>query len=318
MAQGPDLAADASLDVSVVVPVFYNAATVEELYRRTVHVLEEKGLSFEIIFVDDGSRDNSWEILRSLRKDDERVRLLRLSRNFGQHAALCAGIERIRGKIYITIDADLQNFPEDIPALIDEVEKGSEFVSGYRVNRQDPFFARLIPSRLLNWIVHAMTGIKLRDYGCGLNASRRRLAADIRHYGEMRRFLKPLHLSIAETVSEVPVRHARREGERSRYNFTSLVGLQFDFFTSFTRKPFQVIGLVGILLFLAGVLGAGVYLALRVGGEIPPGNRLQVALLVSMLLGIQLAVLGLLGEFIVRIFQLTQGQPFYVVRDEED
>lgn len=306
------------LDVSVVVPVYENAATLEELHRRIVQALEARGNSFEILFVDDGSRDRSWEVLGKLREADGRVRTYRFARNFGQAAALSAGLERVRGKVAVTIDADLQNLPEDIPSLLDEMDRGYELVSGYRVNRRDPYLSRVLPSRLLNRLVQATIGVRLRDYGCGLNALRRRLCLEMRHHGDMRRFLKPLAVLLAESVSEVPVRHAPDSGRRSRYGFENLVGLQLDFFTSFSRKPFQRIGVVGVLMALVGFLGSLVYVGVLFLLGFSLGVRLQAVLLLGMVLGLQLAVLGLLGEFIVRIYKVTQGQPFYIIREGED
>jgi undecaprenyl-phosphate 4-deoxy-4-formamido-L-arabinose transferase len=307
-----------SVDVSIIVPVFNNAGTLDELHRRIISVLEGRGASFEIIFVDDGSRDNSWEVLRKLRGGDSRVRALRFARNFGQAAALCAAMERVRGRVVVSIDADLQNYPEDIPALLDEIHRGFEFVSGYRESRQDSLLARLIPSRFLNRLVQAIIKVRLRDYGCGLNALSRRLALEMENHGEMRRFPKPLAVILAESVSEVPVRHIKAPGNFSRYTFTNLVGLQLDFFTSFSRKPFQVIGLAGVTLSILGFIGGVFYLIVLFGFDHSLGVRIQAVFLLAMFLGLQLAVLGLLGEFIVRIYQVSQGQPFYIIREGND
>jgi undecaprenyl-phosphate 4-deoxy-4-formamido-L-arabinose transferase len=304
--------------VTIVVPVYNNSETLEDLCQRIVLVMEERDGTFEIIFVDDGSRDDSWEILQKLRQADTRVRALRFVRNFGQPAALCAGLERMKGESVVTIDADLQNFPEDIPKLLDEIERGHDLVSGYRVNRDDPLLGRRLPSRFLNLLVRFVTGVKLRDYGCGLNAARGHVARAIRHHGEMRRFVKPLAILLAGSVSEVPVRHVKRDRGGSAYSFSSLVGVQLDFFTSFSRKPFQVIGLAGLFIFVAGFLGGVAYIVLRFGADIEPGIRVQALLILAMLLGLQLSVLGLLGEFILRVYHLAQGQPLYVVREEDE
>lgn len=306
------------VDATIVVPVYNNAETLEELCRRTVRTMEERGNTFEIIFVDDGSRDDSWKIIQMLRRADERIRGIRFARNFGQPAALCAGMERMNGEAVVTIDADLQNYPEDIPKLLDEIDRGRDLVSGYRMKRIDPFFWRVIPSRFLNMLVRFVTGVKLRDYGCGLNAARRHVAREIKNHGEMRRFVKPLAVLLADSISEVPVRHEKRSQGGSAYSFSSLVGVQLDFFTSFSRKPFQVIGLTGVVFFVAGFLGAIAYLVLRVGDVMEPSNRAQAFILLAMLLGLQFSVLGLLGEFILRVYHLTQGQAFYVVREEDE
>lgn len=302
-------------DVSVIVPVFNNSATLEELCLRITRVLEERGDSFEIIFVDDGSRDGSWNLLEKLRAGDSRVRTLRFARNYGQAAALGAALERVRGEVVVSIDADLENLPEDIPALLDEVGRGFELVSGYREGRRGSFLVRLIPSRLVNRLIHGMIGVKLRDYGCGLNALRRRLALELANHGEMRRFPKPLAALLADSVSEVPVRHASRSGSRSGYTLLSLLGVQLDFFTSFSRRPFELIGIVGSLLFAFGLAAGLLYLAVLFGFGYSPGVRVQAIVLLAMVLGLQLAVLGLLGEFIVRIYKVSQGEHFYTVRE---
>jgi glycosyltransferase involved in cell wall biosynthesis len=305
---------DARLDVSVVVPVYDNARTLEELCRRTCLVLEGEGLSFEILCVDDGSRDDSWAMLEKLAAGDPRVVPVRLARNFGQAAALCAGFDRIRGAIAVTIDADLQNHPEDIPLLLAEMANGHDLVSGIRQGRSDPRFGRLVPSHLANRLVRSLVGVPLHDVGCGLNAVTRRLAMEFRHHGEMRRFLKPLAAMLAETVAEVPVRHSPDPSGRSRYSFMSLVGVQLDFFTSFSRKPFQLIGIAGFALSAIGLLAGLAVLGLWLF-DVSAGPRVHTLVILSTMFGLQFAVLGLLGEFIVRIFH-AQNQPFYVVRDE--
>ena len=308
---------EASIEVTVIVPVFNNAGTLEELYSRIVKTLEERGNGFEILFVDDGSRDNSWEIILNLCRTDPRVRALRFSRNFGQPAAICAGLKHMRGNASVSSDADLQNYPEDIPALLDEIAKGHDFVSGYRRIREDALIRRRIPSMIINRLIQSVTGIKLRDFGCGLNAATRQLSQDIIGHGEMRRFLKPLGATLAHSITEVPVRHQERKNEKSSYSFMNLLSVQFDFLTSFSRKPFQFIGIAGGTFFVLGFVGAVIYLIFRFGLGVDPGVRFQAILVLSMVLGLQLAVLGLLGEFIVRIFHLSQGQPFYIVREEE-
>jgi glycosyltransferase involved in cell wall biosynthesis len=302
-------------DVSVVVPVYNNADTLEELYRRLSAVMAVRGVSFELILVDDGSTDSSWEVIRKLRVEEPRVRAVRLARNFGQHAAFCAGLERMRGRMGVALDADLENRPEDVPALLDELERGTEFVSGRRVRRRSPFLARRLPSWILNRLAQSLTGVRISDYGCALNAFTPRLAREVLHQGERRRFLKPLFAMLARSVREVPVAYAPRPSGRSSYGFESLVGLQLDFFTSFSRKPFQVFGILGVLLFLAGVGGGGIYLVFFAFG-VSLGVRVQALLILAAVLGIQLAVMGLLGEFTVRTYHVAQNEPFYDVAED--
>jgi hypothetical protein len=296
--------------------VYQNAATLEELARRLAAVLAAEGVTYELLFVDDASRDDSWQVLARLRRADPRVRALRLARNFGQASALSAGFDRMRGRVAITIDADLQLFPEDVPALLAKWREGHDLVSGVRVRRADPA-SRLVPSWLFNRLVHNMIGIRLRDYGCGLNALSRELAQELSRHGDMRRFLKPLAAMLARSVAEVPVRHAPSPPGGSRYDFMSLVGVQLDFFTSFSRKPFQLVGIVGGVLCAAGLLGGLATLALFFGPGISVGSRVHTVVILAMIFGLQLAVLGLLGEFVVRIHH-GQSQPFYVIGEEDE
>jgi glycosyltransferase involved in cell wall biosynthesis len=304
-----------SVEVSAIVPVFNNATTLEELCRRLVDVLGLAASSFEILLVEDGSGDGSWALIQRLAASDPRMRGIRLARNFGQAAALCAGFERMRGEVAVTIDADLQNFPEDVPLLLAEVRTGHDLVSGVRSSREDPTFARKIPSLLANRLGSWVTGIALRDVGCGLNAVTRRLAESIGRSGDMRRFLKPLAASLADSVAEVSVQHVPSPTGRSSYTFMDLLGLQIDLFTSFSRKPFQRVGLLGVLLFLGGFAGGVLHVGLLVVTGSSLGLRAQALLILAMIFGLQLAVLGLLGEFIVRIYH-AQSRPFFLVRQE--
>lgn len=302
--------------VSVVVPVYNNARTLEPLCARTIAALEPRGERFEILLVDDGSRDDSWAVIRRLAKCDERVRGVRLARNFGQAAALCAGFERMRGAIAVTIDADLENLPEDVPRLLDAIEQGHDLVSGVRAGRRDPLLSRRVPSQLTNRVARWVTGFPLHDVGCGLNALTRRVAELIARSGDLRRFLKPLAASYADSIAEVPVGHATSARRRSGYDFMELLGLAIDLFASFSRKPFQRIGVAGVLLFLAGFAGAVVYLGALVLTGSGLGLRVQALVTLAMIFGLQLAVLGLLGEFLVRVYH-AQSRPFFVVRDEQ-
>lgn len=302
------------LDVSVVVPVYDNARTLEELCARLAGALDGAGLRYEVLLVDDGSRDDSWQVLRRLRAADTRLRPVRLARNFGQAAALCAGFERCRGRVVVTIDADLQNFPEDVPGLVAEVDKGHDLVSGYRVLREDPALLRRLPSKLFNRLVRRIAKVELRDIGCGLNAMDARLVREIGAHGEMRRFLKPLAALLADSPIEVPVQHAP-PGDGSRYSLMSLIALHLDFVTSFTRRPFQVIWVAGLggfaLAFLAGLANVVLYVAFDVSLDV----RVQSLIVLGMIFGLQLGILGLLGEFLVRSFH-AQNQPFFVVRED--
>lgn len=299
-------------EVSVVVPVYRTEAHIPELCRRLAAALD--GLASEWIFVDDGSPDGSRALLQRLARDEPRIRIVALARNFGQHAALCAGFEASRGDIVVTLDCDLQYAPEDIPRFVECAREGFDLVSGCRQRRADSLVSRRIPSYMLNALVRSVTGVALHDYGCALNAIRREVIVQLPAYGEKRRFLKPLLAQLARRVTEVPIEgHARRD--RSAYRLGTLLGLVVDFVISFSAKPFQLVGIGGLGLFAAGGAGGCLYLAARIAGWIQANPPLTVILFLALVLGMQFAVLGLVGEFTQRTYRLVQNRPFFVIEE---
>jgi glycosyltransferase involved in cell wall biosynthesis len=204
--------------LSVVVPVMNERESLEPLYSRLLAVLEDMGTGYEVIFVDDGSTDGSFEVLRRLHERDGHVRVIRFSRNFGQTAAFSAGFAEARGDTIVTLDADLQNDPADIPLLLDKVRQGYDLVSGWRRHRRDPLLARKLPSRLANRLIGLVTGVRLHDYGCSLKAYRSEVVKELRLYGEMHRFIPALASRMGARITEVPVSHYPRIYGRSKYN----------------------------------------------------------------------------------------------------
>jgi glycosyltransferase involved in cell wall biosynthesis len=295
--------AGAELDVSVLVPVLDEAETVEELGARVAAVLDGLGSHFEIVFVDDGSRDGTAERVRAAHGRDPRVKLVRLRRNFGKAAALSAGFEHSRGRIVVTIDGDLQDDPEEIPRLLAMLEAGDlDLVSGWKRERQDPAGKRL-PSRLFNWVTRRLAGVELHDFNCGFKVYRREVLDQIAVYGELHRYIPVLASRRGFAVGEAPVTHHPRRHGVSKYGWDRFYKGLLDlitvlFITRYTRRPLHLFGAVG-LVFLAAGFGIDLYLAiLWLGGATLSNRPLLLLGVLLMLLGIQVLTTGLLGEMI--------------------
>ena len=301
--------------VSVIVPVFNEVENLEELHCQLTAALE--ALSYELVFVDDGSTDGSFELLRRLHDRTPHVRVVRLARNFGQHAALVAGLDHAKGHILVSFDADLQFDPRDIPRLVATSREGYDVVSGCRDRRQDGFLRRRLPSMVLAWAMGAVTGRRLRDAASPFKAIRAELAHEIQVSGEMRRFLGAVVLRSGRRVTEIPVTHRPRRTGRSKYSGLDLVAGFVDFITAFCPKAFQMVGLVGAAGIMLGLIGAVLYTGARLTFDMPGLLRaqFQVAVLLVGAFGIQCLILGLLGELVTRIYRLVQDRPLYVVRD---
>jgi undecaprenyl-phosphate 4-deoxy-4-formamido-L-arabinose transferase len=298
--------------LSVVVPVYNEAANLERLYARLAPVLDGTGRPYEVIFVDDGSTDRSLEALRRLHDAHAAIRVISLNRNYGQHAAVFAGLDHARGEVIVTLDADLQNPPEEIPRLLAEVDAGHDVVGGWRRSRRDPLIRRLL-SRGMNLLASHMVGVRMRDYGCMLRAYRREVVEGLRGCREISSFVPALANSFARSPIEVPVEHDSRAHGRSNYNPFRLVRLAFDLMTGFSLLPIQVVSLAGIGIALLGV-GFGGFLLVRrlfVGPEVEGVFTLFAILFVFV--GIQVLALGLIGEYIGRIYLEVRRRPRYVV-----
>jgi glycosyltransferase involved in cell wall biosynthesis len=267
--------------------------------------------------VDDGPTDDSFQVLKQLKQTNSHLRVIRFSRNFGQHAALAAGFEYASGEAVVTVDADQQNPPEEIPKLLDKFYQGYDVVAGWRENRKDSIL-RKIPSYLLNRYISHLTGVKLHDYGCDIRVYSKELLNQYQKYGEMRKFSSALTAILGKNICEVKVGHEPRRAGKSHYSFSKLVRLNLDLVTSFSTKPFQTVALWGISATAAGILSGIVYVFYRfaLGNWIPP----QILLLILILIfgGVLFAILGLLGEFAVRTYHLVQNRPFYVIEKIEE
>lgn len=317
-----NLARSTKIYLSVVVPVFNEEESLEFLHQRLTEALADLGRDYELIFVDDGSDDGSFAILKRLCQDDGRVRVARLRRNYGQTAAFSAGFDRARGEVVVTLDADLQNDPADIPRLLAEYERGYDVVSGWRKDRQDRFLDRRLPSILANRLISWGTGVHLHDYGCSLKAYRREVLDDVQLYGELHRFLPALAHGIGARVTEIEVTHHPRRFGRSKYGISRTVRVLLDllvvkFLLSYSTRPIHIFGLAGLASFFAGGVLL-VYLGLVkvfLGQDI--GNRPLVLLAILLtMLGVQLITSGLLAELVIRTYHEAQGKPVYTVREE--
>jgi undecaprenyl-phosphate 4-deoxy-4-formamido-L-arabinose transferase len=301
-------------DVSIIVPVVDEAETIPELYRRTVAALDEGPRSYELIFVDDGSRDGTFSELERLHETDPRVRAVRFKRNFGQHPAMHAGFVRARGDVVVTMDGDLQNAPEDIPRLVEAVEAGADVASGRRAARHDSW-GRTLPSRLINGMLRRFTGVAISDFGCAFNAYRRNAVEPMLGAIGKQKFTKALVLSGGASVVEVDVAHAPRQG-RSRYSPLRLTRLALHVLAGFWPQPIQWIGIaLGVLCtLLASVLGIyGVVYWIEQSDF--PGPLLG-GVAVLFVLGIQGFILALVGEYLGRIQREVEGRPLYTIDRE--
>ena len=301
-------------DVSVVVTVYNERETVPALYERTVAALEPLPLSFELVFVDDGSRDGSWAELERLHDRDPRVRAVRFKRNFGQHPAMHAGLVRARGATIVTMDGDLQNQPEDIPRLLDAIAGGVDVASGRRAARHDSW-GRTLPSRLINGMLRRFTGVEISDFGCAFNAYRRGAVEPMLGAIGRQKFTKALVLSGGASVVEVDVTHAARQG-RSRYSPLRLTRLALHVLAGFWPQPIQWIGMgMGVVCTLLAA-GLGAYgVAYWISENNFPGPLFGGTGIIFVL-GIQGFILALVGEYLGRIQREVEGRPLYVIDQE--
>lgn len=303
-------------DISIVIPVYNEAATLEELFARLFQTMREHGKPFEIIAVDDGSTDGSLDTLRALHTAEPELRLVILSRNFGQSPALYAGFSRARGNYIAMMDADLQNHPEDLPKLFEKLDEGFDMVSGRRAARKDNL-VRTLASRLLNRYIARNTGVPLRDYGCALKAFRRAMVDDMLALTHRCRYLPVDAAALSAHVAEIDVRHDERSHGKSKYGPYKLIRTAFDLITSISAAPLQFIGLMGWLFAAVGFAMAVwvAYVRLTQGDINAMGSVVAIFFFLS---GCQLVATGLMCEYIGRIYLEVQAKPYFIVREELD
>lgn len=308
------------MDLSIIIPIKDERENIKRLHDHLCAALCQGRRSFEIIFVDDGSSDGSYDVLRQLAAVDTRVKVVRLRRNFGQSAALQAGIDHAVGAVIVTMDGDMQNDPADISMMVDKLDEGYDAVLGQRARRQDHLFIRKLPSLLGNWLIRKVTGTQFRDMGCTLRAMRRDLATSISLYGEMHRFISVLAEHQGARMIQVPVRHHPRIAGKTKYNLTRTFRVILDLITvkflhSYLTRPMHVVGLAGMASMGLGFLALLATIAMRFGGVDMTGNPLLLLSVLLEVTGVQFISLGLIGEVMTRTYFESQGKRAYAVQD---
>jgi glycosyltransferase involved in cell wall biosynthesis len=309
--------------ISVVVPIYNEVESLPHLIQAIATVMQDNHYAYEIVCVDDGSRDGSTELLKQLAEERDDLRAVLLRRNYGQTPAMAAGFENALGEIVVSLDADLQNDPLDIPNLLEKMDEGYDLVSGWRKDRQDNKWTRLLPSKMANLLIGRVTKVTLHDYGCSLKAYRAEVLADINLYGELHRFIPALASIEGARISEIPVRHHARQFGSSKYGLDRTFRVLLDLLTvwfmrKFLTRPMHAFGYVGLMMMSLGFF-LGLYLSslkLFLGQSI--GDRpLLLLVAILFLAGLQLFGFGLLGELLMRTYHESQKRPIYRVRSIE-
>lgn len=308
-----------SLDLSVVIPVFNEESNLEPLHKELEEVLSGLGLAYEIIAVDDGSTDKSFEKLKEIQQNQPHLRIIRFRRNFGQTAALSAGFRYARGRVIVPMDADGQNDPADIPRLLEKLQEGYDIVSGWRKERKDNTVTRTLPSRIANWMIGRITGVRLHDYGCTLKAYRAESLKSIRLYGEMHRFIPALARWGGEKVTELVVNHRPRQHGKTKYGLNRIFKVLLDLITikfleSFSTKPIYVFGGLGFLCLFGSFVAGAVVLYMKAAMNFSMNrNPLLIVSTMLMTTAVQFVLMGLLAEILVRTYHESQNRPTYVI-----
>lgn len=317
------------MDLSLIIPIHNEEANLRELFNAVLTAMNPIKMKWEMVFVDDGSTDRSLELLNEFAHEKPRhIKIIELKRNYGQTAALAAGIDNASGEIITLLDGDLQNDPADIPLLLDKLNEGYDVVSGWRKDRKDNYLTRILPSNIANWIISSVTGLKLHDYGCTLKSYRREFLGAFRLYGEMHRFIPAYAKSVGAKVTEVVVRHRPRKHGKSNYGIDRTLKVLLDLITvkflmSYSAKPMRLFGGVGIglMTFSAAIL---IFLAIRRILNLTPvlGSPLFQISIVILVLGFQSILMGLIAELLVRTYYESQGKSTYsirsIVKNKED
>jgi hypothetical protein len=310
------------MQISVVIPIYNERDNLRQLHRELTTAMQRLGRSYEVIYVDDGSTDGSRDVLRRIHAEDPRVRLLVFRRNFGQTAAMAAGLQHTTGDLVVTLDGDLQNDPADIPMLVGKLEEGYDLVSGWRRDRKDDLFLRRLPSWIANWCIRAVTNVRVHDYGCMLKVFRGDLARGLRLYGEMHRFIPAIAGDLGARIVELEVNHRPRVSGVSKYGLSRVVRVILDlltvrFLSVFSTRPIHVFGTLGVSLGVAGGAILAWLGAQRVVLGTPLASRPLVLLAILFVVtGMQFVTLGLLGEMLARTYHESQGKPIYVLAED--
>jgi glycosyltransferase involved in cell wall biosynthesis len=307
--------------ISIVIPLYNEEESIPHLHEALDKAIANYGQPAEVIIIDDGSKDRSFALLSAIAAEDPRFTIIRFRRNFGQTAGFAAGFAQARGDVIITMDADLQNDPMDIPKLMAKIDEGYDIVSGWRKDRQDRFIDRKLPSMMANRLISNVTEVRLHDYGCSLKAYRREVLQHVHLYGELHRFIPALASQVGGTVTEVPVNHRARQFGRSKYGISRTIRVMLDLITvwflgTYSTRPIHVFGTLGLASAAMGV-AIGLFLTfVKIAFNEDIGNRPLLLLAVLLVvIGVQLITMGLLGEMITRTYYESQNKPIYVVRE---
>lgn len=308
------------MKISVILPVLNEEENLIDMNTEIIGVIENMDVDYEIIYIDDGSTDRSFDILCSLREENPNIKIIQFRRNFGQTAGLAAGFEHASGDTIITMDSDRQNDPNDIPMLLDKIDEGYDLVSGWRFDRQDAWLSRKLPSKIANALISKITGVKLHDYGCSLKAFHKDVVENVRLYGEMHRFIPAIASWMGVRIAEVKVNHRARVAGTSKYGISRTFRVILDLITvkfllQYSARPIHFFGGIGLASGVTGFLIAFVMLIQKLFFAIPMGDRpLLLLAVLLMFIGLQFITFGLLGELMTRTYHEAQNKPVYVVR----
>lgn len=307
------------MELSIVIPVYNEEENLQPLIEEINGAVKPLGKHYEIVVVDDGSRDRTFAVLACLHQKEPHLRVVRLKRNFGQTAALAAGLAQADGEVIVTMDGDAQNDPADIPALLATLEEGNDLVAGWRFNRRDPFLRKRLPSVIANRLISWTTRVKLHDYGCTLKAMRKEVAKNLRLYGEMHRFIPAIAYERGAQIAELKVNHRPRLRGKSKYAVTRTLRVILDLLTvkfliSYSTRPSHVFGPLGIVSAAAGFLIAAYLTVQKLVYHVELGGRpLLLLAILLMFIGFQFITMGLLGEMLARTYHESQDRAVYVV-----
>lgn len=309
------------IDLSIVIPIYNERESVDRLYKELDKSLLKLGIDYEVIFIDDGSVDGTYNKLLEIHKKNSSYKIIRFRRNFGQTSAISAGFNYSKGDAIITLDADLQNDPQDIPVMLNKLNEGYDIVSGWRKNRKDKAITRRFPSVIANKIISKLTGVYLHDYGCTLKAYKREVVKNIELYGEMHRYIPAVASWMGVKVAEIPVTHHSRKFGKSKYGISRTIRVILDIITikfllSYSQRPIQIFGLVGLFSGTVGSIITAYLIIMRIFFNQGLADRPLFILSIFMIfIGIQLITMGLLAEITMRIYHEAQEKPTYVIKD---
>ena len=309
-----------SVYLSVVIPVYNERENISYLYENLNKVLPTLGKKYEVILIDDGSTDGTFNELVKIHEQNSNYKIVKFRKNFGQTPAMSAGFDYANGEIIITLDADLQNDPKDIPLLIEKMNEGYDIVSGWRINRQDKAMSRKLPSKIANWLIAKLTGVRIHDYGCTLKAYSRDVVKNIELYGEMHRYIPAVASWMGISVAEVPVHHHSRKFGKSKYGISRTIRVILDiiilkYLLSYSQRPIQIFGLIGLFTGAVGGIITIYLIIMRLFFNAALSSRPLFTLSIFMIfIGVQLITMGILGELLMRTYHEASGKPTYAIR----